>query len=73
MNLEALWPEDRPRQKLIERGAETLGVNELVAVILGSGTKNASALELANQLLRQAGGLEGLHRKAPRGSQACPG
>ena len=73
MNLEALWPEDRPRQKLIERGAATLGVNELLAVLLGSGTKNASALELANQLLRHAGGLEGLHRQSPAGLACVPG
>ena len=73
MNLEALWPEDRPRQKLIERGTETLGVNELLAVLLGSGTRNVSALELANQLLRQAGGLGGLHHQSPAGLARVPG
>ena len=73
MNLDALWPEDRPRQKLIQRGAKTLGVNELLAVLLGSGTRNASALELSNQLLRQAGGLDGLLRQSPAGLARVPG
>lgn len=73
MNLEALWPEDRPRQKLIERGAATLGVNELLAVLLGSGTRYASALELANQLLQHTGGLDGLHRQSPAGLARLPG
>jgi DNA repair protein RadC len=61
-SLTALAPSDRPREKLLERGAESLGVNELLAVVLGSGTRASSALELANHLLDRAGGLEGLSR-----------
>lgn len=58
---------DRPREKLLERGAESLGVNELLAVVLGSGTRASSALDLANQLLDGAGGLEGLSRATVAG------
>jgi DNA repair protein RadC len=40
-------------------------VNELVAVVLGSGTRSRSVLEIANQLLDRAGGLEGLSHASP--------
>lgn len=65
MNINRIQPIDRPREKLLENGAATLGVNELLAVVLGSGTKNLSALDLANELLSSAGGLEGLNRQSP--------
>ena len=65
MSINRILPSDRPREKLLERGAATLGVNELLAVVLGSGTKNLSALELANEILSSAGGLEGLNRQSP--------
>jgi DNA repair protein RadC len=54
--------EDRPREKLLSRGAEVLGTNELLAVVLGTGTRNVSALELANQILQKTGGLKELAR-----------
>ena len=63
--MNGLAPEDRPREKLFARGAEVLGTNELLAVVLGTGTRNLSALELANQILSSAGGLEGLARSTP--------
>ncbi|MGH9324575.1 MAG: RadC family protein [Vicinamibacteria bacterium] len=63
----SLSAEDRPREKLFELGAGSLGVNELVAVVLGSGTRSHSALDLANQLLDRAGGLEGLSRSTAAG------
>jgi DNA repair protein RadC len=40
-------------------------VNELVAVVLGSGTRSRSVLEIANQVLDRAGGLEGLSQASP--------
>jgi DNA repair protein RadC len=61
----ALPAADRPREKLLALGPESLGVNELVAVLLGSGTRAQSALELANCVLDRAGGLEGLARSGP--------
>jgi len=65
VSIDRILPIDRPREKLLERGAATLGVNELLAVVLGSGTKNLSALELANELLSRIGGLEGLTEASP--------
>jgi DNA repair protein RadC len=71
--LRLLTPADRPREKLLELGAESLGVNELVAVLLGSGTRSRSVLELANQILDRTGGLEGLSRSSPTALARVPG
>jgi DNA repair protein RadC len=51
---------DRPREKLARLGASVLGDNELLALILGSGTRRMNALGLANLVLEAAGGLHGL-------------
>lgn len=46
------WAEDdRPREKLILKGKSVLSDAELLAIILGSGSRNMSALELARELL----------------------
>jgi len=44
-----------PREKLIEHGAEALSVNELLAIILNTGYKGESVLELAKRLIREYG------------------
>ena len=51
---------DRPREKLGRLGVAALGDNELLALVLGSGTRRAGALALANLVLEAAGGLHGL-------------
>lgn len=53
---------DRPREKLAELGPTSLGDNELLAVIIGSGVRAMSALAIANAVLERAGGLHGLSR-----------
>jgi DNA repair protein RadC len=60
--MKALSPSDRPREKLLTRGATTLGDNELVALVLGSGRRGAGALDVANELLAVRGGLHGIAR-----------
>ena len=60
---------DRPREKLQRLGAAALGDNELVAIVLGSGSRGHGTLELANRVLERAGGLHGLARMAP--GQLC--
>ncbi len=57
-----LAPQDRPREKLADRGQAALGDNELLAVLIGHGNGGASALDLANRLLVEVGGLRGLAR-----------
>jgi DNA repair protein RadC len=55
------WPEDeRPREKLLERGAESLSNAELLAIFLRTGVRGKSAVDLARELLVQFGGLPGL-------------
>ena len=55
-------PHDRPREKLERLGAGALGDNELLALVLGSGSRDADSLELANRLIEHSGGLHGLTR-----------
>lgn len=47
--------EDRPREKLLIQGTQGLSDTELLAILLGSGTRNASAVDLARQILESAG------------------
>ena len=55
-------PYERPREKLARVGASGLGDNELLALVLGTGSRVSDALELANTLLQTVGGLHGLAR-----------
>ncbi len=55
------WPaDDRPREKLIERGAAALSDAELLAIFLRTGIPGASAVDLARQALQRFGSLTGL-------------
>lgn len=47
--------DDRPREKLLMKGAAALSNAELLAILINNGTKNASALDLAKSLLNKAG------------------
>ena len=52
------WPvDDRPRERCIQQGVETLSHAELLAILLRSGTKRSSALDIAKQLLEENDGL----------------
>ncbi|MCC5922254.1 MAG: DNA repair protein RadC [Crocinitomicaceae bacterium] len=47
------WAEDdRPREKLMQKGRSALSDAELLAILLGTGTKTKSAVELARDVLR---------------------
>lgn len=55
------WPlEERPRERLIQQGCEALSDAELLAIILGNGTKGKTAIDLARQLIQRFQGLRGL-------------
>ncbi len=55
------WPEDeRPREKLLTRGAEALTDAELLAIFLRTGVSGKSAVDLARDLLAELGGLKSL-------------
>ena len=52
------WPEeDRPREKLMRKGAGALSDSELLAIFLRTGCKGVSAVELADLLVKEFGGL----------------
>lgn len=52
------WPEgERPREKLLERGAAALSDAELLAILLRVGTRGMSAVDLARYLLQEFGSL----------------
>lgn len=44
--------EDRPREKLLSKGLSSLTDAELIAILIGSGNKNESAVELAKKILK---------------------
>mgnify|MGYP006267996567 FL=1 len=49
------WHEgERPREKLIQRGKTALSDAELIGILLGSGARSLSAVDLARQLLKAA-------------------
>jgi DNA repair protein RadC len=50
--------DDRPRERLLTHGPETLSDAELVAILLGSGVPGKNAIQLARELLRE--GMSGL-------------
>jgi len=57
------WPEaDRPREKLLDKGAQALSETELLAIILrnGNASTGESAIDHARLLLNQFGGLKGI-------------
>lgn len=55
------WPrEERPREKLLLRGAQALSDAELLAIFLRTGVKGQTAVDLARNLLKEFGGLRHL-------------
>jgi len=55
------WPwAERPREKLLNQGADRLSDAELLAVLLGSGATGHSAMDLGRSLLGHFGGLRAL-------------
>ena len=44
--------QDRPRERLINNGVESLSNEELIAILLKTGNKDNSAKELANILIK---------------------
>jgi len=48
-------PEDRPREKLLSKGVNSLSNAELLAVILRSGTKDETVVELSQRILQSCG------------------
>lgn len=55
------WPiQERPREKLITFGAESLSDAELLAILLSKGTRGRSAIEIARELINCYGNLRAI-------------
>ncbi len=68
------WPlEERPREKLLQQGAQALSDAELLAIFIRTGVRGQTALDIARQLLREAGGLQGLLGEAGQQYLQRPG
>lgn len=53
---------ERPRERLVRLGAQALNQAELLAILLRVGVPGESAVQVGQRLLREFGGLAGLHR-----------
>ncbi|MFA6136303.1 MAG: DNA repair protein RadC [Candidatus Paceibacterota bacterium] len=56
MKIKDLPKVDRPREKLIKYGPDKLNNSELLAILLGTGTKGTNVVELANKILKKFSG-----------------
>ncbi|MGY4830409.1 RadC family protein [Sphaerotilaceae bacterium SBD11-9] len=65
MVLKDLPPDARPREKLLARGPAALADAELIALLLRTGLKGTSVLQLSQNLLTDFGGLSGLLQAQP--------
>ena len=62
-----------PRDKLLERGAAALSDGELLALLLNTGYRDCSALDMARNLLKEFDGISGLIRSDQSRLLACAG
>jgi len=61
MKITELPENERPREKLLSKGAKSLTNEELLAIFLRVGIKEKSAIELAHDLINAFGGIRGLY------------
>jgi DNA repair protein RadC len=73
MVMAGLPPDERPRERLVARGVESLSARELLALLLRNGNAGMSALGLADQLLVEFGSLAGLAVSHPEELARHPG
>ena len=62
MDFASLHEDERPREKLLRLGPESLSTAELLAVILRTGRQGEDVMALSHGLLSRMGGVEGLAR-----------
>lgn len=68
------WPEDdRPREKMLAKGAAALSDAELLAIFLRTGMKGKSAVDLARQLLKEFGSIAEVFGASREAFCAVPG
>lgn len=65
--------EERPRERMLSVGAEGLSNTELLAILIGTGTKKESAMRLAEKILAKEEGLHFLGAAMPEDLWQIPG
>jgi DNA repair protein RadC len=58
--------DDRPRERLWQRGVHTVGDEELLSILLGTGVRDRPVLAVAAALVEASGGVVALSRASPR-------
>lgn len=59
-SIQQMAADERPRERLMRFGSEALSAVELIAILLGSGTKAAPVMQLAQSMIVRFGNLENL-------------
>jgi DNA repair protein RadC len=59
--IKQLPPELRPRERLLQSGPSALSDGELLGLLLGIGSRKKTAVELAGEVISEAGGLHSLY------------
>jgi DNA repair protein RadC len=68
------WPiNERPRDKLLQKGTEALSDAELIAIFLRTGIVGKNAVDLARELLHRFGSLRALFEASPKQFCKMPG
>ena len=65
--------DDRPRERLARAGVEALGDHELLALVIGAGTRARGVMTVARDVMTAADGLPGLGRLALNELARVPG
>jgi DNA repair protein RadC len=60
LRIQDMLPDDRPRERLERSGPESLTTPELLAILFRTGTSKHNAVQLAEELFKELGGLSGL-------------
>ena len=66
-------PDERPRERLLSLGPSALTLVELLAIVLGVGTRGRDALAVAGDVMAAAGSLRGIVRRPPASWGGLPG
>jgi DNA repair protein RadC len=59
-SIQGLPESERPRERLLRHGPESMATAELIAIILGSGMKNIPVLQLAQEIVMRFGNMQNL-------------
>src|SRR5438552_16857545 len=73
MGIETWPPDERPRERLLRYGPETLTDGQLLAILLGTGCEGWTALDVGVALLDRHDGLPGVSRMSASELFVVPG